>query len=89
MINKLFAGALEAIGALFQSHQRGIADQNCGIGAIEHGIEVRGHWNVGYRCIAPLVKHDARIGERRAAGHVGGNAAQVCERLVCAANEQQ
>ena len=43
VVNEFFAGALEAVGTLFEGEQGRIADDDCGIGLVEHGVEIGGH----------------------------------------------
>ena len=42
VVDQLFAGALEAVGALFEGQQGGVADEDGGVGAFEHGVEIGG-----------------------------------------------
>ena len=76
VVDEFFAGALEAVGALFESQQGGVADEDGGVGAVEHGVEVGGHGEERDVRIAPLMKEDARVGQGGAAGGVGGDGAE-------------
>jgi hypothetical protein len=76
VVDELFAGALEAVGALFEGEQGGVADEDGGVGVVEHGVEVGGEGEEGDVGIAPLVKEDAGVGDGGAAGGVGGDGAQ-------------
>jgi hypothetical protein len=89
VVDELFAGALEAVGAFFEGKEGGVADDDGGVGLVEHGVEVGGHgqeWNGG---IAPLVEEDAGVGDGGAAGGVGGDGAEGREGLAGAADQEQ
>ena len=89
VINELFASSLKTIGTLLERHQGWIADEDCGIGVVEHRIEVSGHGNEGYFGVAPLVEKNARVRQCRAARRVRGDAVQILEWLICAPHQQQ
>ncbi len=89
VVDQLLAGALEAVGLLFEGQQGRVADEDGGVGTLEHrgrGRRQRDEGNVG---VAPLMKEDARVGEGGAAGGVGGHGAQCGEGLAGAADQQQ
>jgi hypothetical protein len=89
VVDEFFAGAQEAVDLLFEGEQGWVADEDGGVGLCEHGVEVSGRGKEWDRRIAPLVKEDAGVGERGAAGGVGGDAAQGGKRLSGAADQQQ
>ncbi len=89
VIDQFLAGALEAVGAFFQSHQGGVADKDGGVGALQHGVQVGGQGQKGHPGVAPVVEEDAGVGQGGAAGRVGGHRAQGGERLAGAADQQQ
>ena len=89
MVDELFTGALEAVGAFFEGEQGGIADENGGVGFLEHGVEVGCLGQERDGGVAPFVEEDAGVGEGGAAGCVGGYGAQSGERLRSAADEEQ
>ena len=89
VIDQFFAGSLETIGALFQSQQSWIADDDRGVGSIEHGVEIGGHREERHVRVAPFVKEDAGVSQGGAAGGIRGNAAQISERPAGAPHQQQ
>jgi hypothetical protein len=89
VVDELFAGAFEAVGALLESQQSRIADEDGGVGSLEHGIEVGNRGQEGHVGVAPLTKKNAGVGQGGATGHVGGHGAQGMEPLGSAANQQQ
>jgi len=89
VVDEFFAGAFEAVGALFKGEQGGIADEDGGVGLVEHGVEVGGVGQERDLGIAPVVKEDAGVGDGGAAGGVGGDGAELGEGLVGAADEEQ
>ena len=72
VIDEFFAGALEAVDALFKGEQGGVADEDGGVGFLKHDVEIGSRGQEGNVRIAPLVKEDAGVGQRGAAGRVGG-----------------
>ena len=89
VIDEFLAGTLEAVGALFKGEQRGVSDDDGGVSALEHGVEVGGHgkeWDVG---VAPLLKEEARVGDGGAAGGVRGYGMEARKRLAGAAHQQE
>jgi len=89
VVDEFFAGALEAVGAFFEGHESGVADEDGGVSMVEHGIEIGGHGDEGNVGIPPFVKENARVGDGGAARGVGGDAAQFGERLRGAAHEDK
>ena len=89
MVDQLFAGALEAVSAFFQGQQGGVADEDGGVGSLEHGVEVGRAGQEGDGRVAPLVEEDARVGEGGAAGGVGGDGAQGGERPAGVTDQKQ
>ena len=81
VIDQFFAGALEAVGAFFEGHESGIADEDGGVGSIEHGVEIGGHRNERHVWVSPSMEEDAGVGDGGAAGGIGCDAAQFRERL--------
>jgi hypothetical protein len=88
VVDQLFAGALEAVGALFEGQQGGVADEDGGVGAFEHGVEIGGRAGKGRR--------DCPSGERgcgRGPGWCGWRCRRPrsagMEPLAGAANQQQ
>ena len=89
VVDELFAGALEAVGTFFEGEQGGITDDDCGVGLVEHGVEVGGHGQEWDCRVLPLVEEDAGVGDGGAAGGVCGNGAEGFKRLVGAADQEQ
>ncbi len=89
VVGQLFAGALEAVGAFFQGQQGGVADDDGGVGAVEHRVQVGLEGQERDSRIAPLVEENASVGDGGAAGGVGGHGAQGRKRLCGAAYQQQ
>ena len=89
VVDKRFAGALEAVGALFQGQQGRVANHDGCVCAVEHTVQVGGHGNEGNLRIAPLMEEDSGVGYGGAAGNVGGDGAERGQRLRSAPDEQQ
>jgi hypothetical protein len=89
VVDQLFSGAVQAAIPILKREQRGIANENRCIGALEHLVEIGGQWKEGNVGIAPAVKKDARVSEGGAAGGVRGNGAELLQRLMRAAHQQQ
>ena len=89
VVNQFLAGALEAVGAFFQGHQGGVADDDSGVGALQHGVQVGGHGQKGHLGVVPVVEEDAGVGQGGAAGHVRGHRAQGSQRLAGSPDQQQ
>ena len=81
-IHKLLARPLHAVESLFERQQRRIADQNGGVGALQHQVQIGSHGHKLDPRIAPLVEEDVRVSNRGAAGGVGGHRLQIGERLL-------
>lgn len=81
VIEELFAGAFVAVSAFFEGHESGVADEDGGVGAIEHGIEVCSHRNKWHIGVSPFVKENAGVGDGGAACGVGCDTAQCCDGL--------
>jgi hypothetical protein len=89
VVDEFFAGALETVCALFEGKEGWVADEDGGVGVVEHGVQVcrvRQEWDVG---IAPVVEEGAGVGDGGAAGCVGCDGAELGEGLRGAANEEQ
>jgi len=89
VIDELFAGALVAVCSFFKGHERGVADEDCGVGTIEHGIEIGSHWDEGHSGVSPFVKEDSGIGDGGAACGVGCDGAQGSDGLCGSTDEQE
>ena len=89
VIHKFLAGALETVVALFQGEQRRIADDDGGVCAVQHGVQVSSQGQERNLRIAPHVKEDARINQRGAAGGVRSHRSHCGQRLRGAADQQQ
>jgi len=87
VIDKLFAGALDAVGAFFQCHEGRISDEDSGVCAIKHCVEIGSHGSKRHLRISPFVKEDTRVGDGGAACCIGCDAAQSRERLGSAADQ--
>lgn len=89
MEDEFFIGALEAVGSLLKGHEGGVADEDGGVGVVEHVVEVGAHGQELGVGVLPLVKEDAGVGDGGAAGCVCGDGANLAEWLAGAADEQQ
>ena len=47
VVDELFTGANKTVGALFESQQGGVADEDGGVGTLEHGVKVGGRGRNG------------------------------------------
>ena len=89
VIDELFAGALVAVCTFFKGHERGVADEDCGVGTIEHGIEIGSHWDEAHSGVSPFVQEDSGIGDGGAACGVGCDGAQGSDGLCGSTDEQE
>jgi len=80
--------AHQAVSLLFQSHQGRVADEDGGVGAAKHGVQVAPHRQKGHVRVTPVAKQDAGVSNRRAASG-RGHRPQSRERLAGAAHQQQ
>lgn len=83
-----FAGALVAGFAVFEGEERGVADEECGIGCIEHGIEIGGVRFEGRVGFPEVVKKNARVCGGGTRGGVEGDAANVAQVAILAGDEE-
>jgi hypothetical protein len=71
------------LGAVLKSQQRGIADEQGGVGLGEHVDGVGGRGEKLGRGADELLEEDLGVGERAAGCGVGGNGADAGEGAVC------
>ncbi len=76
-VEKLFAGAALARMTVFKGEERGIADEEGGVGDLEHGLEVRGMLNELWLDLPEAGEEDFGVDRRRAGGAVERNAADA------------
>jgi len=89
VVDEVFVGAFEAVGAFFKGEESGVADDDGGVSGSEHGVEVGGpgdKWDVG---VAPGVEEDAGVGDGGAGSGVSSDGANGREGLAGAADEEQ
>ena len=60
-------------GAVFDGHESGVADEDGGVGLVEHGDGVGGGGDEGGLGVEELAEEDLRVGEGAAGGGVGGD----------------
>jgi hypothetical protein len=89
VVDELFAGAGEAVFALFEGEQGGVANEDGSVSFGEHSVEVGGEGEKRDSGISPSVEEDAGVGDGGAGGDVGGDGAQGGQRLSSAADEEQ
>ena len=63
-VEELFAGASFAGVAVLEGKERGVADEECGVGDLEHGLEVGGVLDEGGLNLPEAREEDARVGGR-------------------------
>ena len=78
-VEELFAGAALAGFAILEGEQGGIADEEGGVGGLEHGFEVRGMFKEAGLNLPEAGKEDAGVGGRGAGGGVERNAGDAVD----------
>ena len=73
-----FGGVVDG-GAVLAGEECGVADEERGVGAGEHGGEVGGEVDEGGVGVVEVLEEDAGVGDGAAAGGVGGDGADALE----------
>ena len=87
-VEEVFAGAALAGLAVFEGEERGVADEEGGVGGAQHGVEVGGVLDEFRFDLPEAGEEDAGVGGRGAGGGVEGDATDAVDAVGMAHDEK-